>query len=516
MNPDLRFHLKAFSRLIYFVTDEEDRFLVQLKEAMGLNVTHAKVYNGAFGLIPLADLIGDWGTKAHSVSQDTMGIHDALIAIYKEQTLSQRKFYVITDPDRWLQDQHVQRRILNILHQIHNDVNTVKVLICVSQRRYIPEKLARYTEVVQDTGLTPDEILHIVGATCKSLDTEQPDDSAGLFKGLTSFEIQAALIQSYKKTRGVKDSKLLSSYRFRQLKKTDLVQYIDTSPYSFDQLGGAGRFKDWVRLTKPSWSEEGRNFGLEPPKGILAVGVWGTGKSLAIKALGNEWGLPVIQLEMGRLRSSAVGESEANVYRVIKIIESIAPVVIWVDEAEKSLAGGQSSAFTDAGTTSRTIGILSTWLQETNSPVCMAMTANSLKTLPVEFINRMDERWFFDLPSTEDRIDILKIHLTKRKLDPSLYNLNLLSEKAESMVGREIEQALKSALARSFFLNSTTLDEATFADELEKKPRIVKTMVDEIKETMDWVGFDPEHDDGIKARYAADPRGPDRKLKVVG
>ena len=303
MNPELRFHLRAFSRLIYFVTDEEDRFLVQFRTALRDKVVHAKVYNGAFGLVPLATLIDDWKSKAHRTDATTINIHDALIAVYKEEAPGVKKFYVITDPERWLKDEHVQRRVLNILHQVHNDTNTVKVLVCVGSRRFIPEKLSRYTEVVQDTGLSPDEILEFVGDTCKSLKLDIiPEDSAEVFKGLTSFEIRASMIQTYKRTKGDLDPKLLSSYRHKQLRKTDLVQHIDTSLFSFANVGGIGRFKAWATRTKAAWSEEGRAFGLEPPKGVLAVGVWGAGKSLSVKALGNEWGLPVVQLEMGKLR----------------------------------------------------------------------------------------------------------------------------------------------------------------------------------------------------------------------
>jgi AAA+ superfamily predicted ATPase len=514
MLPELAFHIKTFTRLIYFVTPEEDRFLIQLQNAMKAHTPHVKVYNAAFGLIPLTQLIGDWASKAHAIDGGTNGIHDALIAIYKEPTPTDAKFYVITDPERWLKDEHVQRRILNILHQVHNDTSTVKVLICVGSHRFVPEKLARYTEVVQDTGLSSDEILGVVTATCSLLKIEPPEDTDRVFKSMTGFEIQAALIQTKRRARFA-DPKLLSEYRFKQLRKTDLVHYIDTSDYTFESVGGVGRFKNWVSKMKSAWTPEGQAFGLEPPKGVLAVGVWGTGKSLSIKALGQAWGLPVVQLDMGRLRSSRVGESESNVFQAIKIIEAVAPCIIWIDEAEKSLSGGQSSGQTDSGTTSRMIGALSTWMQETKAPVCIAMTANSLKTLPVEFVNRMDERWFFDLPSQEDRIDILKIHLKKRKQDPRNYNLALLAEKAESMVGREIEQCLKAAMTLSFVGGHSILDETILGNELEHKPRIVRTMADEIKETLDWVGFDPKVDDGVRARFAADPKGQDRKFAVA-
>jgi AAA+ superfamily predicted ATPase len=515
MFPELKFHLKAVTRLIYFVTEEEDRFLVQLRDALKEKVANAKVYNSAFGLLPLTDLIDDWKKKAHPTDNKTVNIHDALISIYKDETPHERKVYVITDPDRWLKDEQVQRRVMNIMHQAHNDEQTVKILICVGSRQQIPEKLTRYTEVIQDSSLSSDEILQIVTSTCDSLKIDAPKEPDALFQGLTSFEIQTAMIQTFMKVKSA-DPRLLAAYRFRQLRKTNLVKYIDTSEYSFQEIGGISRFKEWALLTKAAWSSEGRAFGLEPPKGILAVGIWGTGKSLSIKTLGNVWGLPVIQLEMGKLRSSGVGDTEGNVYRAIKVIEAMAPCIVWIDEAEKSLSGGQSSAHTDAGTASRAIGILSTWMQETKSQICMAMTANSLKTLPVEFVNRMDERWFFDLPSKEDRIDILKIHLQKRGQEPSRFNLDSLAETSKSLVGREIEQCVKAAMTASFHKNPKGgLDEELFTAELARKPRIVKTMVAEINETLEWIGYDPDVDDGVRARFAADPSGQERRFSVV-
>lgn len=517
MHPELLLHMRAFTRLIYFVTEEEDRVLQEIKATMADKVAHVKVYNYAYGLIPLATLIDDWGFKKqeHPVDNSTLSINDALIAIYKEKTKNEKNFYILTDPDRIFKDEHLQRRVLNILHQVNNEDNTLKVLICLGSRRFIPEKLARYTEVIYDTGLTSDQILKVVVDTCKNLNLEPPEKPEELFKGLTTFEIKAALIQTFKKHKSYADPKPLAAYRLRQFKKTDLVQHVDVSEFTFDTVGGANRFKEWARRTKPAWTEEGRAFGLEPPKGVLTVGIWGTGKSLSVKALGSEWGLPVIQFDVGRMRSSALGESEANVNRAIKIIESMAPCVVWIDEAEKSLSGGQSSAFTDAGTTSRIIGAFSTWLQETKVPACVAMTANSIATLPVEFVNRMDERWFFDLPSREDRIDIMKIHLAKRGQNPARYDLAMLSEKAESLVGREIEQCIKSGMAESFVRKLPNLGEEVFAAELAHKPRIVRTMGDEIKATLDWIGYDPGIDDGIRARFAADPKGQDRRLKIA-
>ena len=450
-----------------------------------------------------------------------MDIHSALIQAYKDDPKDKQNFYIITDPERYLGDAHVQRRVLNIIHQVHNDQRTVKILIFVGSRKVIPDKLSRYIDVVHDNGLTPQEILETIETACTEYGKAPPKDIAKCFTGLTSFEINSAISQSFVKTRDDKhdpkriDPAYIAEFRRRQLRKTDLLQYIDTEGCSFTSVGGVGRFKDWAKKSALAWTEAGRKFGLVPPKGLLCVGIWGTGKSLTTKALGNAWGLPVVGLEMGRLRSSGVGESEANIYRALKLIEAVAPCIVWIDEAEKSLSGGQSSGASDAGTTSRVIGILSTWLQETKASVCLAMTANSLKTLPVEFVNRMDERFFFDMPSEEDRIDILKIHITKVNQEVTNFNLAMLSEKAQGMVGREIEQAIKAAMTESFAAGKPCLDEGILAAELEAKPRILKTMVDEVQEVISWVGYDPEKNEGIRARFAANPNKAHGALKLL-
>jgi AAA+ superfamily predicted ATPase len=513
MNPDLLFHLRTLTRFIYYVTEEEDVFLTKFSEALKRHQDQTYVFNSTLGLLPLNRLIADWSNRGHQANRECQDIHNALIKIYQDEPPGEgQNFYIITDPERYLPDTQVQRRILNIAHQLHADDRIIKIVIFVSNRLVIPQKLQRYIEVIHDLGMTEEEIGTLLDKVCGNLQIEPPKNIVRSFKGLTSFEADAAIAHSIITTKYDSnnpkriDAKVIGEFKRRQLAKTDLINFVDVNEFTFDVVGGNDRFKEWAGKTKASWTDAGQEYGLIPPKGVLAVGVWGCGKSLSVKAMGHAWKLPVIQLEMGRLRSSAVGETEANVYRAISLIESVAPCVVWIDEAEKSLSGGQSSAMSDAGTTSRTIGILSNWLQETTSQVCLAMTANSLKTLPVEFVNRMDERFFFDLPSDDERVAILKIHLIKRGQDPSRFQLANLAEKAINMVGREIEQAIGAALIESFDAGHEALDQDILAEQLQGKPRIFKTMVDELKEVLEWVGYDPDVDDGIRARFASAKR----------
>lgn len=529
LNADLMFQISCMARLIYFVTDEDDRLVVQLKKdlpKLGDN-NKAWVFNAALGMKPIDEYINTWTTreqkvagKEGAVAAAGGNIHDALIEIYTSDPKENIHTYVILDAERWMEDKFAVRRILNILHQGNQNIHTCKVLILVGTRKVIPQYLARYVTIVNDTGPDEDEVASILAEAGEYVeDLTIPENSEKLFQGMTSFETRAAISQSIVRTSGEQaspriDRDIVTKFRQQQFSKTDLLTYIDTSKYDMALLGGVSRFKEWALKAHATWTPEGQAFGLKPPKGVLCVGVWGCGKSLSMKVLGHLWRLPVVQLELGRIRSSAVGESEANAYRVLRLIESAAPCLVWLDEAEKSLSGMASSAQSDAGITNRIIGIFSTWIQETKAPVCLGMTANSLSTLPVEFVNRMNERFFFDMPSEADRADILKIHLQKAGQDPARFNLVDLAGHAKQMVGREIEQAIESAMIESYHAKKDHLDQDILASILIRKPRIVKTMQDEIQQIVDWVGYDAEADDGVKARFASKPERYEAKAAI--
>lgn len=538
MNPEMVRHLMSLTRMIYFVTEEEDRFLVQLHALLNRDAKDGvkrpkktiKVWDPVRGLRSIVDDTNSWATLTYK-REKFQNVSDVLEHIYQEKALNEVQYYVIKDVERILRDELTHRRILDIIHQFNQNPLSRKILIFVGSQRFIPEKLQRYFQVVYDNLPCEKEVSYQVTSLIQDIEKSRneakkegepdikidvPNGVLNDFQGLTSWEIKQAIAQSM--AENLREQKYaisrehITRYKRNQITKTDLLQFVDVSKFDFDQVGGVSSFKDWVRKTKHTWTEKGREFGLKPPKGVLAVGVWGCGKSLSVKAMGKAWGLPVIQLEMGKLRSAHVGQSEANVYKALRIIDSVGDCIVWVDEAEKSFSGTHSSSQSDAGTTSRTVGILSTWIQERPPGVCLAMTANSVDTLPVEFVNRMDERFFFNLPTEEERIDILKIHLRKAGQDPSKFNLAELAEHADAMVGREIEQAVQAAMIDSFDQGHSSLNEGVLAKVLKTKPRIVLTMEEEIEGTLAWVGWDPDVQEGIRARFASPF---DKKLKVI-
>lgn len=528
MHPDLKLHLRSLTRLTYVVTEEEDRVIKEIMRVLpnrpaakgadpgkGPPPSNIKVYNGALGLIPAAQLQAEWTTRALGREEGYNNIIKAMETIYTEDTRERLHYYIITDPERYFQNEDFVRRVLNIVHQLQADFKVIKCLIFVGSRLVIPAKLASYMHVVRDTHLEDQEVQTILDGLSPNVRKRLPEGAHTWFQGLTGYQIHSALAQAIIRSKGHPDPQIRGTitkacvydYKRERIKKTDLLSLVDTTGSTFADVGGVDRFKSWAVETKHAWTPEGKAYGLKPPKGVLCVGVWGCGKSLSVKALSQAWGLPLIQLELGRLRNSGVGNTEDNTYRVTGYLEAMAPCVVWCDEAEKSFSGAQSSSYSDAGTTARALGILSTWHQETTAEVCLALTANSLKTLPVEFTNRISERFFFDLPSEDDRIEILKIHLKKfgnlTAEQISEWNLRSLAETADGMVPREMEQAVDAALRKSFHQKKPGLDYDVFEQELRSKPRILKTMDAELKEVIDWVGYDEVSQDGLRARYAS-------------
>ena len=212
------------------------------------------------------------------------------------------------------------------------------------------------------------------------------------------------------------------------------------------------------------------------------LGVQGCGKSLSAKAISSIWKLPLLRLDMGAIFGKYVGESENNIRKAIKTIESIAPAILWIDELEKGFAGMGGGDST--GTSPRVFASLLTWMQEKNKPVFVIATSNDVSSLPPELLRkgRFDEIFFVDLPTKQERIDILKIHLLKRKRDITKFDLNLLAEKSSGYSGAEIEQAIISALYDAFDENRE-VEMKDIVTNIEKSVPLSVTM----KEKIDWL-----------------------------
>jgi AAA+ superfamily predicted ATPase len=312
-------------------------------------------------------------------------------------------------------------------------------------------------------------------------------------------------------TLTARDVSVVFSEKQQIIRKSGLLEYYDSSTEIGD-VGGLDVLKDWLAKRALAFSDRARRFGLPAPKGVLLVGVQGCGKSLCAKAVSRMWNMPLLRFDMGRMFSSLVGSSESNIRRAITVAESIAPVVLWVDEIDKSFSGSQGSANTDGGTTARVMSTFLTWLSEKTKPVFVLATANNISQLPPELLRkgRLDEIFFVDLPNAEERRNIFDIHLRKRGRDTAQFDPGALGEAADGFSGAEIEEALISALYDVFYLGKE-LQTDDLLKTLRAAVPLSRTMAEEISALRSWA-------EG-RARFAskrdtAGAAGTRRKLEI--
>jgi SpoVK/Ycf46/Vps4 family AAA+-type ATPase len=219
---------------------------------------------------------------------------------------------------------------------------------------------------------------------------------------------------------------------------------------------------------------------------MLLLGVQGCGKSLTAKAVAAAWRMPLLRLDPGSLYDKYVGESERHLRRSLTMAETLAPVVLWIDEIEKGFASAATQS-TDGGLSQRMFGTLLSWMQEHDTPIFIVATSNNIQALPPELLRkgRFDEIFFVDLPDAEARKAIFRAHLTRRKRDPADFDLDILAEAADGFSGAEIEQAVVAGLYTAF-ADKRDIDTETLVTELGVTRPLSVTMAERITELRAW------------------------------
>ncbi|MEJ2426021.1 MAG: AAA family ATPase [Candidatus Thiodiazotropha sp.] len=240
---------------------------------------------------------------------------------------------------------------------------------------------------------------------------------------------------------------------------------LDTA--KFGQVAGLTHMKLWLEQRRDIFLSAQAPAGLDPPKGILLLGVQGGGKSLAAKSVAGSWGIPLLRLDFGALYNKYYGETERNLRDSLDTAETMSPCVLWIDEIEKGLSGDD-----EGGPSKRILGTLLTWMAERTSRVFLVATANDIEMLPPELLRkgRFDEIFFVDLPDAEVRREIFRIHLTKRGYETEQFDLDKLQVASEGFAGAEIEQAVVSALYASHAAQESLTTDHIKAEVARTKP----------------------------------------------
>ena len=270
------------------------------------------------------------------------------------------------------------------------------------------------------------------------------------------------------------------------IKDQGVLEFLEP-PAGLDAVGGLARLKAWLGKRRGALTPEAARFGLEPPKGILVMGVQGCGKSLCAKAVAREWNMQLLKFDCSNLFEKYIGESEKNLRRSLHVAEAVAPAVLWIDEIEKMFPRSSLSAEADGGLSVRIFGSFLTWMQEKKAPVFVVATSNDISALPPELLRkgRFDEIFFVDLPELEERKTIFGIHLARRKHDPAKFDLARLAAAAEGFSGAEIEQAVTSALYAAF-AQKAPLSTEVVLKEIQSTYPLSVTMKERVAGLRDW------------------------------
>lgn len=367
-----------------------------------------------------------------------------------------------------------------------------KTLIFSQPFRQLSKELEKEVHILELPYPSFDDIKAIYSKVCNEYEIEnsgEPDsDLIEAALGLTIMEAEKAFSLAYIESENLSSAEVPLVIREKEnvIKKSGYLEYYHPKETMTD-VGGLTNLKDWLIKRGRGFDKGAKDFGLTYPRGILLLGIPGTGKSLTAKAIGNEWHFPLLRLDMGKIFGGIVGESERNIREALNIAEAIAPSIVWIDEIEKGMSGISSSGSTDGGTTARVLGTFLTWMQEKTKPVFVVATANDISQLPPELLRkgRVDEIFFVDLPTEKEREEIINIHLKKKNRKPEDFNTNELAKKSKGFSGAELEEVVKEALFQAYDEEKGVTDEH-IANAIAKTFPLSRTMRETIEKMRKW------------------------------
>jgi len=478
---EFKAHISAGYPLLYVKTYEEKRAQITIREVAKSIPKQCFFWTVTVGLCEVELKAEGTGEPIpETISPDDLVRH--LAESFKEDLA----IVVLFDYHEFLNDPVIKRRIRDLEGKFKEKGNN---LVFLSPILKIPDELQKDMTYLEFELPNQKELEKVVKEISKDNDVKIGKDKVEAIvdsiKGLTTMETENAVSLSIYKHNGIIPNELRKS-KVQIIKKSGILEYREADT-NMNDVGGFGKLKEWLQFRKRAFTKEAREYGIVPPKGALLLGLPGCGKSLVAKSISSEWGYPLLILDIGKIFGSLVGQSEENTRQALQLAEAVAPCIMMVDEIEKGLAGSASGGKHDSGVTSRVFGTILNWMQERQADVFVVATANQIKMLPPEFLRkgRFDEIFFVDLPFPNEREEIFKIHLKKRKRKPNSFNIDELVEATEKFTGSEIEEAINSALFYSFE-KKRELKTEDILRAVESTTPLSKTMAEDLNILRDW------------------------------
>lgn len=491
---ELKYMLEAQYPLIYLASSEYGRIIqkvrtISFKKGYEFNTwdivdglrTHKKNENNNRLKI----------VQKHPNSDETENPDSLLEFLFKgnKEQIHTKEVFLLEDAHKYFGDDKfiVQLRKLNETFK-----NTNKHLLLLSPFAQLPIELEKYITVVNMPLPDKDDLEKRLGEVIGNQNTINQDlqklllDAAA---GLTDTEADLAFkLAKVKVGLNSREAiKIISDEKSQIIKKNGILDFYQTTEKLDSSVGGLDNLKNWLKSRSSAFERKAKAFGLKEPKGILLLGVPGTGKSLTAKSIASEWNQPLLKLDIGKVFQAEVGSSENNIRTAIETAEAVAPCVLWIDEIEKGLSSGGGEH--DGGTNSRVFSTILTWMQEKTKPVFVVATANNISNLPPELLRkgRFDDIFFIDLPTKKERANIFDIHLKKNGQN-GITNLDLLSENSVFFNGAEIEEVVKEAMFNAYIEDSENpqIKIKHLLDAAELIVPLAITMKNKISDLREW------------------------------
>ena len=392
---ELTLLLKARYPIIYINTIEEDRVEYIIRKYIKTSLNRS-IYSW--------DFIDGYTNNPNNEGFAKRNPVQAL-ELVERLTAQTPALFLLKDFNRFLTDVSISRKLKNISRILKLQPKTI---IIIGPDLNIPKELCDLITVLQFQLPIESEINYELKRLIQSLNIEiEPQILESLTRACQGLSLErirrvlSKIIATYK-TIDENSINLLLNEKKQIISQTEILEYWSANE-TISKIGGVDNLKNWLKKRKTAFGIQASNYGLPTPRGLLLVGIQGTGKSLTAKAIATEWQLPLLKLDVGKLFGGIVGESESRLRQMIEVAETISPCILWIDEIDKAFSNNSNMG--DSGTSNRVLATFISWLSEKTKPVFVVATANNVELLPLEIIRkgRFDEIFFRFTTKTRKR-----------------------------------------------------------------------------------------------------------------
>jgi AAA+ superfamily predicted ATPase len=492
VQADISALLRSRHSLLWVVTREEARVERALTEAAATAKLKTRFWDCATGL-----------SSPEEGQIESMPDPSAILKKITDTPV--RAVYVLRDFHKWLGDPFVLRSLRSLARKLQDvEPTQARAVVILTPSAEVPPELSGHATVIDFPLPDRSEVAALLDQALASL----PDDIRAKAEltngardaaidaavGLSATEVENCYAKSLVTLRKI-DPTAVAQEKKRVIAREKVLTWHDPDPRGLDAIGGLDNLKAWLTLRKTAFSAKAKAFGLEAPKGAMLVGIPGCGKSLTAKCIASAWGMPLLRLDMGALRSKWVGESEANIRKALQVAEAVAPCVLWMDEVEKSLDVGGAQG--DGGVAKDGLGAILSWMQEKTGAVFVIATANDVSALPPELLRkgRFDEVFWVDLPTAVEREAILDAAIKQVGSRASTWaksgngtpiDIRSIAAATQDFTGAELAALVPDALFAAFADGERQLTTDDLLAAAKTVVPLAKTAEEKIAKLRDW------------------------------